>query len=89
MFVRFLSTKPKPKMKPIELKTPPEQIQTITRVIFDIVKEDGPLTVADSWERVKVCVSVKLNFNRLVSRLTKPNNLKQAKSGNDPSPSQP
>ncbi|KDO38830.1 hypothetical protein CISIN_1g036553mg [Citrus sinensis] len=53
MFVRFLSTKPKPKMKPIELKTPPEQIQTITRVIFDIVKEDGPLTVADSWERVK------------------------------------
>ena len=53
-------------MKPIELKTPPEQIQTITRVIFDMVKEDGPLTVADSWERVKVCVSVKLNFNRLV-----------------------
>ncbi|XP_024035907.1 uncharacterized protein LOC112096723 [Citrus clementina] len=53
MFVRYLSTKPKPKMKPIELKAPPEQSQTITRVIFDIVKEHGPLTVAETWERVQ------------------------------------
>ncbi|KAK9218240.1 hypothetical protein WN943_006877 [Citrus x changshan-huyou] len=99
--------------------------------MVDIVKEDGPLTVAETWERAKVCVSVKLNFNRLIfagaSGLTgkshmkivlrwmrerqklrlvcnhvgphkqilyttwfaKPNNLKQPKSGNDPSPSQP
>ncbi|KAF4383288.1 hypothetical protein F8388_009319 [Cannabis sativa] len=35
--VRYFATKPKPKMKPIELKTPPEQTQTITRVIFDII----------------------------------------------------
>lgn len=41
-------------MKSIELKTPPEQTQTITRVIFDILKEHGPLTIADTWERVKV-----------------------------------
>ena len=55
--IRYFSTKPKPKMKPIELKTPPEQTQTITRVIFDILKEHGPLTVGDTWERVKVrCV---------------------------------
>ncbi|PPD80714.1 hypothetical protein GOBAR_DD22344 [Gossypium barbadense] len=40
-------------MKPIELKTSPEQTQTITRVIFDILKEHGPLTVGDTWERVK------------------------------------
>ncbi|KAJ4706844.1 Thiamine-phosphate synthase [Melia azedarach] len=53
MFLRYFSTKPKPKMKPIELNTPPEQNQTITRVIFDIVKEHGPLTIADTWERVK------------------------------------
>lgn len=52
--VRYVGKKPKPKMKPIELKTPPEQTQTITRVIFDIVKEHGPLTIADTWERVKV-----------------------------------
>ncbi|MBA0812407.1 hypothetical protein Gohar_026377, partial [Gossypium harknessii] len=38
-------------MKPIELKTPPEQTQTITRVIFDILKEHGSLTVVDTWER--------------------------------------
>ncbi|MBA0724551.1 hypothetical protein Golax_021236 [Gossypium laxum] len=39
-------------MKPIELKTLPEQTQTITRVIFDILKEHGSLTVVDTWERV-------------------------------------
>lgn len=41
-------------MKPIELNTPPEQTQTITRVIFDILKEHGPLTIAETWDRVKV-----------------------------------
>ncbi|KAK8273363.1 hypothetical protein V6Z11_D10G000500 [Gossypium hirsutum] len=41
------------KMKPVELKTSPEQTQTTTRVIFDILKEHGPLTVGDTWERVK------------------------------------
>lgn len=40
-------------MKPIELKTPPEQTQTITRVVFDILKEHGPLTIAETWEHVK------------------------------------
>ncbi|KAL8477818.1 hypothetical protein ACS0TY_029930 [Phlomoides rotata] len=51
--IRYIAKKPKPKMKPIELKTPPEQTQTITRVIFDILKEHGPLTVADIWDHVK------------------------------------
>ncbi|XP_019181493.1 PREDICTED: uncharacterized protein LOC109176502 [Ipomoea nil] len=52
--IRYMvARKPKPKMKPIELKTPPEQTQTITRVIFDILKEHGPLSIADTWERVK------------------------------------
>lgn len=55
--IRYMATKPKPKMKPIELKTPPEQTQTITRVIFDIVKEHGPLTIGDTWDRVKVLSS--------------------------------
>lgn len=41
-------------MKPIELKTPPEQTQTITRAIFDIVKEHGPLTISETWDHVKV-----------------------------------
>ncbi|GAB2293684.1 hypothetical protein Dimus_027897 [Dionaea muscipula] len=45
--------KSKPKMKPIELKIPPEQTQTITRVLFDIVKEHGPLAIADVWQRVQ------------------------------------
>ncbi|KAK3026548.1 hypothetical protein RJ639_041845 [Escallonia herrerae] len=52
--IRYVGKKPKPKMKPIELKTPPEQTQTITRAIFEIVKEHGPLTVADTWEHVNV-----------------------------------
>ncbi|XP_022136836.1 uncharacterized protein LOC111008437 isoform X1 [Momordica charantia] len=51
--IRYFATKPKPKMKPIELNTPPEQTQTITRVIFDIVKEHGPLTIAETWDRVQ------------------------------------
>lgn len=118
MFVRYLSTKPKPKMKPIELKTQPEQTQTITRVIFDIVKEHGPLTIAETWERVKQAgvsgltgkshMKIVLRWMRERQKLklvcnhvgphkqflyttwfTKPNNLKQAKSGNEPSSSQP
>lgn len=51
--IRYIGRKPKPKMKPIELKTPQEQTQTITRTIFDILKEHGPLTIAETWERVK------------------------------------
>ncbi|XP_057766196.1 uncharacterized protein LOC130986722 [Salvia miltiorrhiza] len=51
--IRYIGKKPKPKMKQIELKTPPEQTQTITRVIFDVLKEHGPLTIADTWEHVK------------------------------------
>ncbi|GMP31820.1 hypothetical protein CsSME_00005882 [Camellia sinensis var. sinensis] len=51
--IRYIGRKPKPKMKPIELKTPPEQTQTITRAIFDIVKDNGPLTIADTWERLQ------------------------------------
>ncbi|KAM7254602.1 hypothetical protein ACFE04_003982 [Oxalis oulophora] len=52
-FVRHFATKPKPKMKPVELNTPPEQTQTITRAIFDILKEHGPLTINETWDRVK------------------------------------
>uniref|UniRef100_A0A2P2Q684 Uncharacterized protein MANES_02G222800 n=1 Tax=Rhizophora mucronata TaxID=61149 RepID=A0A2P2Q684_RHIMU len=51
--IRRFSTKPKPKMKPIELKTPPEQTQGITRAIFDVVKEHGPLTISETWVRVQ------------------------------------
>lgn len=54
LLIRHFATKPKPKMKPIELNTPPEQTQTITRVIFDILKDHGPLTIAETWDRVKV-----------------------------------
>ncbi|GAB4839094.1 hypothetical protein Ancab_028622 [Ancistrocladus abbreviatus] len=49
----LVAKKPKPKMKPIELKTPPEQTQTITRVLFDIIKEHGPITIAQTWERIQ------------------------------------
>ncbi|XP_011028558.1 PREDICTED: uncharacterized protein LOC105128534 [Populus euphratica] len=61
--IRHFSTKPKPKMKPIELKTPPEQTQTITRAIFDIVKEHGPLTIAETWEKVQ-----EVGLRRLTSK---------------------
>ena len=53
--VRMMTAKkPKPKMKPIELNTQPEQTQTITRAIFDIVRDHGPLTIAQTWERIQV-----------------------------------
>ncbi|KAG6397385.1 hypothetical protein SASPL_143552 [Salvia splendens] len=61
--VRYIAKKPKPKMKPIELKTPPEQTQTITRVIFDVLKEHGPLTIADTWEHVKQSCGVWIWFD--------------------------
>nr|AFK46313.1 unknown [Lotus japonicus] len=51
--IRCLAKKSKPKMGPIVMKTPPEQRATITRVLFDIVKEHGPISVPDTWERVK------------------------------------
>lgn len=60
--IRYIAKKPKPKMKPIELKTPPEQTQTITRVIFDVLKEHGPLTITDTWERLKVAANSALRF---------------------------
>ncbi|KAK1317410.1 hypothetical protein QJS10_CPA05g01283 [Acorus calamus] len=51
--IRCFAKKPKPKMKPIELKTPPEQTNMMTRVIFDVVREHGPLTVSETWDHVK------------------------------------
>jgi hypothetical protein len=41
-------------MAPIELTAPPEQAQSITRAIFDVVREHGPLTISDVWDHVKV-----------------------------------
>ncbi|XP_074571862.1 uncharacterized protein LOC141828343 [Curcuma longa] len=51
--IRWMAKKPKPKMKPIDPPTPPELTQTITRTIFDVVKEHGPLTIADTWDHIK------------------------------------
>lgn len=55
--VRWAAKKGKPKMAPIELTAPPEQAQSITRAIFDAVREHGPLTVSDVWDHVKVQVA--------------------------------
>jgi hypothetical protein len=52
--VRWAAKKGKPKMKPIELTSPPEQTLSISRAIFDVVKEHGPLTISDTWDHVKV-----------------------------------
>ncbi|XP_037455910.1 uncharacterized protein LOC119326342 [Triticum dicoccoides] len=49
---RWAEKKGKPKMAPIELTTTAEQAQSITRTIFDVVKEHGPLTISDVWEHV-------------------------------------
>ncbi|KAL4582652.1 hypothetical protein LXL04_007209 [Taraxacum kok-saghyz] len=51
--VKYLGTKPKPAMKALEPRFRPEQNQTITRAIFDILKDHGPLSVAQTWERVQ------------------------------------
>lgn len=69
--VRWMAKKPKPKMKAIDPPTPPELTQTITRTIFDVVKEHGPLTIADTWDHIKVLFSGSLDrksisFTRLM-----------------------
>ncbi|KAK1422146.1 hypothetical protein QVD17_25061 [Tagetes erecta] len=51
--VKYLGTKPKPAVKALEPRFRPEQNQTITRAIFEILKEHGPLSVAQTWERVQ------------------------------------
>ncbi|KAL8130693.1 hypothetical protein V2J09_019848 [Rumex salicifolius] len=51
--IRMAAKQLKPKMEPISLNTSPEQTQTITRTFFDIVKEHGPLSIADIWSRVQ------------------------------------
>ncbi|KAK9054239.1 hypothetical protein SSX86_025317 [Deinandra increscens subsp. villosa] len=51
--VKYLGTKPKPAMKALEPRFRPEQNQTITRAIFEILNEHGPLSVAQTWERVQ------------------------------------
>ncbi|KAJ3683433.1 hypothetical protein LUZ60_013660 [Juncus effusus] len=51
--VRWAAKKGKPKMKPVELTSPPEQAQSISRAIFDVVKEHGPLTLSDTWDHIK------------------------------------
>lgn len=51
---RWAAKKGKPKMAPIELTAPLEQAQSITRAIFDVVREHGPLTISDVWDHVKV-----------------------------------
>ncbi|KAK7273342.1 hypothetical protein RIF29_14391 [Crotalaria pallida] len=43
--------------KPI-LKMPPEQKHTIANALFNIVKEHGPITVANTWLRAKLFVVV-------------------------------
>jgi hypothetical protein len=52
--VRWAAKKGKPKMALIDLATPPEQTQSITRAIFDVVREHGPLTISDVRDHAKV-----------------------------------
>ncbi|CAO2163585.1 unnamed protein product [Urochloa humidicola] len=49
---RWAAKKGKPKMAPIELTAPPEQTQSITRAIFDVVREHGPLTISEKKKDV-------------------------------------
>ncbi|KAK1268440.1 hypothetical protein QJS04_geneDACA006337 [Acorus gramineus] len=69
--IRCFAKKPKPKMKPIELKTPPEQTNMMTRVIFDVVREHGPLTVSETWDHVKG-TNVKNFLSEAISKETLP-----------------
>lgn len=64
--VKYLGTKPKPAMKALEPRFRPEQNQTITRAIFDILKEHGPLSVAQTWERVQVAISLQICIFNLI-----------------------
>ncbi|GLJ23946.1 hypothetical protein SUGI_0455200 [Cryptomeria japonica] len=51
--VRLVGKKPKPKLKPINPKIPPEQALSVSRSIFNVVKEHGPLNIANAWDRVQ------------------------------------
>lgn len=39
---------------PVDPKIPPEDAQTVSRVLYDIIREHGPLTVAEVWDHSKV-----------------------------------
>lgn len=51
--VRYFAKKSKPKMRPADIRLPPEQATTTSTAVFDIIKAQGPLTVAGTWDRVK------------------------------------
>lgn len=52
--VKSLGTKPKPAVSALAPRFRPEQNQAIKQAIFEILKEHGPLSVAQTWERVQV-----------------------------------
>ncbi|GJV32055.1 hypothetical protein Tco_0631058 [Tanacetum coccineum] len=75
--VRYLGTKPKPAMKALEPRFRPEQNQTITRAIFEILKEHGPLSVAQTWERVQLLLDAKCLLSKNVELLYDSSNKSQ------------
>lgn len=42
---------------PVDPKIPSEDAQTVSRVLYDIIRERGPLTVAETWDHSKVVIA--------------------------------
>lgn len=61
LFVRYFSKKRSPDLRRISPKVPKEEAKTISAGLYQIVKDQGPLSVGNAWNQVKVlCADKKL-----------------------------
>lgn len=53
MLVRYFSRKRSPDLRRINPKVPREEAKAISKNLYDILKDHGPLTVSNTWNYVK------------------------------------
>ncbi|KAG1354744.1 putative 2-oxoglutarate decarboxylase [Cocos nucifera] len=53
MLVRYFSRKRSPDLRRISPKVPREEAKTISKGLYDILKDHGPLTVSNTWDYAK------------------------------------
>lgn len=52
--VRYFSRKRAPDLRRINPKVPKEEAKEISKSLYQIIKERGPLSVASTWDHAKV-----------------------------------
>lgn len=57
-FVRHFSQKRAPDIKRISPKVPKEEAKAISQSLYQIIKDHGPLSVANTWNHAKVPINI-------------------------------